>query len=217
MKLLTKLITLLCLFGASLSFANGPSIGMDEELNPMPQMQQETTKYDVAIIPDKTTVLEIQKKLSDKGFYKGPTDGKWTMRTRRALRKYQLQEGLAAHGKLNQKTLTSLNMNRNKEIKPDVLQAQEDMESKTQNLTDTSEQSMEDSPKSIQAYNRELVKKVQSELSKRGWELEEDGILGSRTQGALKQFQEKSALKRTGEVNSETLKALNIDAEKFAE
>ncbi len=56
MKFLKNLITLLCLGITPLAFANGPSVGMDDELNPMPQMQQETSKYDVAIIPDKNTV-----------------------------------------------------------------------------------------------------------------------------------------------------------------
>ena len=34
---------------------------------------------------------------------------------------------------------------------------------------------------------------------------------------ALKEFQEKSALKVTGSINSETLKALNIEEQEFAE
>lgn len=218
MTMLIKLIIVLGLLSASTAWGNGPSVGLDEKINKIgPQRQVEDgpyiapdTIYEIAKVPDKTTVLQIQQKLEGMGIYKGPLDGKWTKRTQRALRKFQMREGIAATGKLSDETLASLNMKVQNER--NKIQAQQDSDSDSQNLTDTSSRS-----ENLDAYNKELVKEVQSKLSQLGWELDQDGVLGLKTQGVLKEFQEKSALKVTGNINSETLKALNIEEEKFAE
>ncbi|MBC74706.1 MAG: hypothetical protein CME64_01705 [Halobacteriovoraceae bacterium] len=221
MTSLINLIITLGLFSTPIALGNGPSVGLDEKLNkvqpPQQQVEEEeptyippNTVFEVAKVPDRTTVLKLQQKLEGMGIYKGPLDGKWTTRTQRALRKYQMREGITATGKLSEETLAALNMKVQDE--ENQIQAQQDSGSDSQNLTDTSSQT-----ENFDAYNKELVKKVQSKLSQLGWELKEDGILGQRTQGVLKEFQEKSALKVTGSINSETLKALNIEEQEFAE
>jgi murein L,D-transpeptidase YcbB/YkuD len=56
-----------------------------------------------------------------------------------------------------------------------------------------------------------MVRGVQEELERRGIEVGHiDGILGPRTQAALRIFQQKQGLAQTGQLDQDTLKALNV-------
>ena len=61
------------------------------------------------------------------------------------------------------------------------------------------------------AQNPEVVKQAQEKLSAAGLEVgQPDGIVGPKTQAALKEFQEKEGLQASGKLDSETLAALEI-------
>ncbi len=61
------------------------------------------------------------------------------------------------------------------------------------------------------AQNPEVVKQAQEKLSAAGLEVgQPDGIVGPKTQAALKEFQEKEGLQASGQLDSETLAALEI-------
>lgn len=53
------------------------------------------------------------------------------------------------------------------------------------------------------------VKAVQEALSKDGYKVKADGIMGGKTRAALKEFQAKNGLKATGQLNKATLKKLH--------
>lgn len=58
----------------------------------------------------------------------------------------------------------------------------------------------------------ELVKQVQEKLSAAGHDAgPADGIMGPKTQAALKEFQEKQGLQTSGQLDQDTLAALEID------
>lgn len=60
-------------------------------------------------------------------------------------------------------------------------------------------------------YNKATVKKVQKKLNRRGYDCgTPDGIRGSKTAEAIRQYQEDHGLKVTGTVNSSLLNALDI-------
>lgn len=61
------------------------------------------------------------------------------------------------------------------------------------------------------AQNPEVVKQAQEKLSAAGHDAgTPDGLLGPRTQAALKAFQEKEGLQASGQLDSQTLAALEI-------
>lgn len=71
-----------------------------------------------------------------------------------------------------------------------------------------SEQSGQQSQQSQQS--QETVKQVQEKLSAAGHEVQPDGIMGPKTQAALKEFQEKQGLQASGQLDQQTLAALGV-------
>jgi peptidoglycan hydrolase-like protein with peptidoglycan-binding domain len=53
-------------------------------------------------------IVSAQKRLWTRGYYRGPIDGRYNSRTRRALRNFQFDHGLAQTGRLNRKTCLML-------------------------------------------------------------------------------------------------------------
>jgi curli biogenesis system outer membrane secretion channel CsgG len=55
-----------------------------------------------------TTIVQVQKKLTELGYNPGPVDGIAGPKTKAALKKYQKDKGLAETGEINEATLASL-------------------------------------------------------------------------------------------------------------
>src|SRR5215469_6781710 len=53
-------------------------------------------------------IASAQKRLWARGYYRGPIDGRYNRRTRRALRNFQFDHRLAETGRLNRKTCLML-------------------------------------------------------------------------------------------------------------
>ena len=63
-----------------------------------------------------------------------------------------------------------------------------------------------------QAQSPEVVKQVQQQLNKKGYEVgSADGQAGPRTQAGVKKFQETEKLNATGRIDQQTLAALGIN------
>ncbi|MDE7311440.1 MAG: peptidoglycan-binding protein [Eubacterium sp.] len=61
------------------------------------------------------------------------------------------------------------------------------------------------------SYNKATVKKVQKKLNRKGYDCgTPDGIRGSKTSDAIREYQKDHDLKVTGTVNASLLKSLNI-------
>jgi peptidoglycan hydrolase-like protein with peptidoglycan-binding domain len=56
----------------------------------------------------RSNVFNAQKRLRAKGYYRGPLNGRYNRRTRRALRDFQFNNRLAETGRLNAKTCLML-------------------------------------------------------------------------------------------------------------
>jgi len=54
------------------------------------------------------SIASAQKRLWARGYYRGPIDGRYNRRTRRALRNFQFDHRLAQTGRLNPKTCLML-------------------------------------------------------------------------------------------------------------
>lgn len=54
------------------------------------------------------TIVQVQRKLADEGFYAGKADGVWGPSSESALRKYQMQHSLPVTGKLDADNLDAM-------------------------------------------------------------------------------------------------------------
>jgi peptidoglycan hydrolase-like protein with peptidoglycan-binding domain len=55
------------------------------------------------------------------------------------------------------------------------------------------------------------IKQAQEQLSSKGHDVQADGVLGPKTQAALKEFQEKEGIQASGRLDQETLAALGVE------
>jgi len=66
------------------------------------------TKKKVAVTPE--TVRAAQERLSEGGYYIGPANGRMNAATANAIRKYQAAENIRVSGKLDEETLSQMNI-----------------------------------------------------------------------------------------------------------
>ncbi len=67
-----------------------------------------------------------------------------------------------------------------------------------------------------QQLNSDQVRKLQQALKDKGYNPGQvDGIIGSQTRQALRQFQQSQGIASTGKVNPKTLQALDINSQEF--
>src|SRR3954466_3103732 len=94
--------------------------------------------------------------------------------------------------------------NRQSEAQPDTQQ------SSAASLS--SPQSAASSPSPMGGVQSDTIKQVQEKLSQQGQDPGKvDGILGQKTQAALKEFQQQNGLQPSGEADQQTLAALQVD------
>lgn len=95
------LIASVALFaGFAVAQQNDPGM-QQSDMSTMKQQGADMTK-------DTQTVKQVQQALSDKGYYQGRADGKWSSKTKSALKQFQQAQGMTATGQLDQQTLASL-------------------------------------------------------------------------------------------------------------
>jgi peptidoglycan hydrolase-like protein with peptidoglycan-binding domain len=58
---------------------------------------------------------------------------------------------------------------------------------------------------------QDTIKQAQEKLSSKGHDVQADGVLGPKTQAALKEFQQKEGIQASGRLDQETLAALGVD------
>lgn len=59
--------------------------------------------------------------------------------------------------------------------------------------------------------DQSTIKQAQEKLSSKGHDVQADGVLGQKTQAALKEFQEKEGIQASGRLDQETLAALGVE------
>ena len=55
------------------------------------------------------------------------------------------------------------------------------------------------------------IKQAQEKLSSKGHDVQADGVLGPKTQAAVKEFQQKEGIQASGRLDAETLAALGVE------
>jgi peptidoglycan hydrolase-like protein with peptidoglycan-binding domain len=67
--------------------------------------------------------------------------------------------------------------------------------------------------KQASGQSSDIVKQAQQKLSQAGHKVQTDGVMGPKTQAALKEFQQAKGIEASGELNKDTLAALGVSGE----
>jgi peptidoglycan hydrolase-like protein with peptidoglycan-binding domain len=138
--------------------------------------------------PSEALVVEIQRELGKRGFFKGESDGKVGPQTVQAIRDFQFSQRVAIDGKPNERLLAEI-----QSVKVTM----------KDELMDLVKRSTGDDK------TQRTVLDVQRALNKSGYgPLTEDGQLGPSTKAALARFEQDKKLPPRGEPKGPVLRAL---------
>lgn len=167
-------------------------------------------------------VRESQKILKHAGFEPGSVDGMMGTQTRKAIREFQKKEGLRPTGKIDSKTQSALDRERERQLtKPELaigslLAKTAPAEPKIENLDIEVGKTKDEIKPQSEIPVRPLkpigkAKQIQTALKKAGfYKGKIDGKIGPQTKKAIKAFQKEEGLKPNGVVDSRTWAELNI-------
>ena len=134
-------------------------------------------------------VRQVQTALQQQNLYNGPIDGVWGPQTQSAVQSFQQSHSLSANGQLNSQTLAALNLP----------------------ASDGASANNSAMPSSSSMQSPDMVRQVQAALQQQGlYRGTVDGVWGPRTQGAVQSFQQSHSLSATGQLDSQTMAALNL-------
>ena len=161
-------------------------------------------------------VQEIQEILKKAGFNPGSLDGRMGWQTRKAIREFQKARGLSAHGKIDPKTSSELNREKEAQAnskkekveEPAFLLAEgkpKDTKSREEILKIMGPQTRE-----IKAEPpKDRKKQIQIALKNAGfYKGKIDGKLGPQTRQAIREFQKSKGLKPDGIIGQKTWEEL---------
>jgi hypothetical protein len=131
-------------------------------------------------------VKQLQESLNKMGYSCGTPDGKFGLNTRSAVKKFQKDNGLDNDGIVGAKTWAKI----------------DELENKKEEKPKKEESVIPENPSTLQIQKRLIEWGFGPVCGKA------DGILGSKTKEAIKQFQTSMSIKPSGKVDEKTKKAL---------
>jgi lipid-binding SYLF domain-containing protein len=188
---------------------------------------EQTTKKQVTKekgAASKDEIRKAQQALKDKGLYNGPVDGSINAETQKALREFQQKNSLKVTGTLDHETMTALGVTsehpsttgRTGKSETRSSETTTTTKSETKATTSTKSGTAGETPKRqkgahkpASGVSKDKVREIQAALKKEGFDPGRiDGVLGSRTMTALRNYQSHNGLEVTGTINAETENAL---------
>lgn len=143
------------------------------------------------------TVLAVQKKLAQLGFYKGTADGQMGSQTSAAIRRYQIAENLKVTGELNRQTLEQLRIKGDVSVPAYVAIA--DIFKGGPYISVGPEMQVA------------VIRQAQKNLKLLGYyNGPEDGVPNSGLVSAIKVWQKSAGFRQTGRFDENTLKGLDL-------
>lgn len=174
------------------------------------------------------TIRSVQQALNDQGYDAGAIDGQMGPSTQDALRRFQQAQNLPQTGQADARTLTALGIsnqasnqtvNRSNSYTANRTPARAPNQSTpyhASNRYEAPSQRVMPSESRATGYSddSDTVHSVQQALNDQGYNAGAvDGVMGPRTQRALRQFQQAQNLPRTGRPDERTLDALGVSNE----
>ena len=149
------------------------------------------------------TVEAVQKELLASGFYKGPVDGVFGKRTRKAISDYETTNGLPDTGKATPQLIEHIKFTR------EVTQASRFTGSTGEAAPEEPEASADpiDPPAAVESA--EDILRVQKSLAELGYAPGPiDGVMSAATRRAIREFERDRGLAETGGVNGDVVMEL---------
>lgn len=165
-----------------------------------------------AVAPD--MVREIQRSLGAKGYDAGAPDGIYGASTEQALRRFQRDQKLNATGQLDAQTLAALGVTGEARAGQRAATGGP-TPSGSRSYTPTTQRQGAMAPQSSsrQTASADQVRSIQQNLADRGYDAgRADGIMGPRTQQALRDFQRDQNLQASGRADPQTMAALGVES-----
>ena len=139
-----------------------------------------------APVNDAAEMQDIQGRLRQLGFYRGPVDGVWGRSTQAAIERFQSVRGLDVTGQPTPATVAALGLG------PDA------RSTRAANFAEP--------------LDPPVIRTVQRRLRQLGfYSGHADGVWGARSSAAVERFQRSRGLQPSGDLNSTTLAALGLD------
>jgi peptidoglycan hydrolase-like protein with peptidoglycan-binding domain len=217
----------------------------DERVGVQPRDDQQRIGAQERISAEQLTssqVRELQQALQEHGADPGPIDGIMGPMTREGIREFQQDEGIAATGELDRETLEALDLDvqefmgvappfeqeRRDGIQPrddmrqqrDGIQPRDDMRQQRNGVGMQPGDQQRDQQIGVQPRDDQLtssqVRELQQALQEHGADPGPiDGIMGPMTREGIREFQQEEGIAATGQLDRETLEALDLDAQEF--
>jgi peptidoglycan hydrolase-like protein with peptidoglycan-binding domain len=174
--------------------------------------QQPKEQVQVQVSADQLSseqILELQRSLQDQGIDPGPIDGKMGPLVGQGIQLFQQRQGLATTGDLNEQTLEALGLEPREFLglsatTPEKRQARQQRQGEPRFEI------------SLNLLNSAQVRQLQQQLKDQGIDPGPvDGVMGPLTQQGVQVFQQQQGLVASGNLNQQTLNALDIEAEEF--
>jgi len=181
-------------------FLAGPALAEQQKEQVQVQIPAERLNSD--------QISQVQRSLRDHGIDPGPVDGELGSLTRQGIQLFQQRQGLAATGNLNEQTLESLGLDPQEFL--GLSRAQGQARQRTAMKNESHFQV------SLNLLNPSQVRTLQQQLKNQGIDPGPvDGIAGPLTRQGVQVFQQRQGLAATGNLNQQTLDALDIEAQEF--
>lgn len=166
------------------------------------------------------TIRQVQQRLNELNYEAGPVDGQMGPQTRGALRDFQAARGLAQTGRLNASTLNALDIEAGAAAEHGMQTARSEEQTRSEARQPHEQAGVQRAGQQQfqTALSPEEIRQVQQKLNESGFDAGQvDGIMGPRTEAAIKNFQESNAIEATGSLNQKTLDELGVEVDRQKE
>ncbi len=151
---------------------------------------------------NKDQITHAQQILTNKGMFDGEITGKYSKEFRSAIKDFQAANGLKRKGSLNRATLEKLEI--------PLTEKQEGIPVNPNDLASKSIEGKKRGP--VFRATKDQISQAQTILKNEGLlDIEPTGKLNKATRAALKVWQSKKGIKKTGTLNKVTLESLSIE------
>lgn len=158
-------------------------------------------------------VRDVQRGLASRGYDVGPQDGIYGDSTQQALRRFQRDQRMNASGQIDAQTLAALGVMAGAGGTASAAPAPGASRDYVPTSRRQGAMAAPRSGASRVSLSRDQVRDVQQNLADRGYDPGQvDGMWGTRTQQALRNFQRDQNLQGSGRPNPQTLAALGVES-----
>lgn len=142
---------------------------------------------------------DVQRRLSELGYYRGPVDGVWGGETRTAVERFQANRRLAVTGDLNEATVNAMGLDSRRVLGRNyVPPPAPGYERPTANVGPVTTRAAQEQLRRIGFYHGPI-----------------DGVWGQDTRLAMEEFQHQRGLRVTGTPTRQAMNALGLRSESF--